>query len=45
MTGLPEKGSLLVKWGNDQQQYCRVDYRLPETKGSAGIYIVKGLCR
>ncbi|ELM3737372.1 fimbria/pilus outer membrane usher protein [Edwardsiella piscicida] len=45
MTGLPERGHLLVRWGNSQQQHCRVDYQLPETKITAGIYTLKGLCR
>lgn len=42
LTGLPEKGTLLVKWRGGQQ--CEVNYILPAEKGPAGIYIMKGTC-
>lgn len=45
MTGLLEKGRLLVRWGNAQQQHCQVDYRLPSLKSAAGVYALKGLCQ
>jgi len=41
LTGLPEKGSLLAKWGQEQ---CRIRYQLPEQKGPAGIYQLRGTC-
>ncbi|POZ16197.1 pilin outer membrane usher protein SafC [Lelliottia aquatilis] len=42
LTGLPDKGTLLVKWGGKQQ--CEASYTLPAEKGPAGIYVMKGEC-
>lgn len=41
LTGLPDKGTLLVKWGGKQ---CQVSYTLPAEKGPAGLYVMKGVC-
>lgn len=43
MTGLPETGQLQVQWG--QGRTCRVNYRLPEDKGGAGVYSFSERCR
>jgi P pilus assembly protein, porin PapC len=43
LTGLPDEGELTVKWGGNQQ--CKVSYRLPKTKGEAGVYILNNVCR
>ncbi|ECP4590314.1 fimbria/pilus outer membrane usher protein [Salmonella enterica subsp. enterica serovar Muenchen] len=45
MTGLPESGHLQVRWGNNLQQRCRIDYHLPVQKGGGGVYAIKGRCR
>ncbi len=41
LTGLPEQGELLVKWG---QQQCRVNYQLPKEKGAGGLYMMNSVC-
>lgn len=43
LTGLPERGELTVKWSDSQQ--CRVSYTVPKEKGSAGLYVMKAMCR
>nr|WP_283317999.1 fimbria/pilus outer membrane usher protein [Edwardsiella anguillarum] len=45
MTGLPEKGQLLVQWGNGQRQHCQADYQLLEKNDVAGVSNLKALCR
>ncbi|EEJ0376240.1 fimbria/pilus outer membrane usher protein [Salmonella enterica subsp. enterica] len=45
MTGLPDKGQLLVQWGNGQQQHCRADYQLPENNDVSGVSNLKAVCR
>ncbi|EFJ5374883.1 fimbria/pilus outer membrane usher protein [Escherichia coli] len=42
MSGLPEHGKLKVVWGKNSQ--CHADYHLPEEKGSAGVYLTRGVC-
>ncbi len=45
LTGLPETGQLLVQWGKDAGQQCRVDYQLsPAEKGDTGLYMLSGVC-
>ncbi|AKF37638.1 fimbrial polyadhesin usher MyfC [Yersinia enterocolitica] len=45
LTGLPETGQLLVQWGKDASQQCRVDYQLATAKkGDAGLYMLSGVC-
>lgn len=45
LTGLPETGQLLVQWGRDASQQCRVDYQLASAKkGDAGLYMLSGMC-
>lgn len=45
LTGLPETGQLLVQWGRDASQQCRVDYQLASAKkGDAGLYMLSGVC-
>ncbi|WP_458664343.1 fimbria/pilus outer membrane usher protein [Enterobacter ludwigii] len=36
LTGAPQKGTLQVKWGNDPDQQCRVDYDLGELPEKTG---------
>jgi outer membrane usher protein len=45
LSGLAQKGTLLVKWGNELGQRCQVDYTLPETKPTSGVYTLNGICR
>ncbi|ASL90798.1 pilin outer membrane usher protein SafC [Serratia marcescens] len=42
MSGLPKKGELSVHWGNGRR--CRVNYRLPEEAGPAGVFIFRREC-
>ncbi|EPE5167444.1 fimbrial polyadhesin usher MyfC [Yersinia enterocolitica] len=45
LTGLPETGQLLVQWGRDASQQCRVDYQLASAKkGDSGLYMLSGMC-
>lgn len=45
LTGLPETGQLLVQWGKDTGQQCRVDYQLATAKkGDVGLYMLSGVC-
>ncbi|EJI5637381.1 fimbrial biogenesis outer membrane usher protein [Salmonella enterica] len=45
MPGLPENGELLVQWGKNPDQQCKVDYRISDgKKGDIGIYMLKGVC-
>ncbi|HEG0619747.1 TPA: fimbrial biogenesis outer membrane usher protein [Yersinia enterocolitica] len=45
LAGLPETGQLLVQWGRDASQQCRVDYQLASAKkGDAGLYMLSGVC-
>lgn len=45
LAGLPETGQLLVQWGKDANQQCRVDYQLANAKkGDAGLYMLSGVC-
>ncbi|OSL20955.1 outer membrane usher protein AfaC [Escherichia coli TA255] len=42
MSGLTENGRLKVQWGKKSQ--CYADYRLPEEKGPAGIFLTRAVC-
>jgi outer membrane usher protein len=44
--GLEDKGALVVKWGDEAGQQCRVDYELPKQTGKAqAAYLaVQGHC-
>ncbi|HDL7748997.1 TPA: fimbrial biogenesis outer membrane usher protein [Yersinia enterocolitica] len=45
LTGLPETGQLLVQWGRDASQQCRVDYQLASAKkDDSGLYMLSGVC-
>lgn len=45
LAGLPETGQLLVQWGKDASQQCKVDYQLVNAKkGDAGLYMLSGVC-
>lgn len=42
MNGLSETGKLKAQWGQNSQ--CHADYRLPEEKGPAGIFLTRSVC-
>lgn len=42
MSGLSDTGKLKVQWGQNSQ--CHADYRLPEEKGPAGIFLARSVC-
>ncbi|EFS4908230.1 fimbria/pilus outer membrane usher protein [Escherichia coli] len=42
MSGLSEHGKLKVIWGENSQ--CYANYRLPENKGPAGVYLTRAVC-
>jgi outer membrane usher protein len=44
LTGLPAKGELSVRWGQSQQQQCRVNFQLPKERGSADMYVMNSVC-
>ncbi|MCU6678493.1 fimbria/pilus outer membrane usher protein [Leclercia tamurae] len=45
MTGLPQSGSLIVKWGKKATQACNAAYQFPDTDNSNGIKQTKLICR
>ncbi len=42
MSGLAKAGRLKAQWGEKSQ--CYADYRLPEEKGPAGIFLTRAVC-
>lgn len=42
LSGLPETGKLKAQWG--ENSICHADYRLPEEKGPAGIFLTRTVC-
>lgn len=47
LSGVPDKGSLNVKWGHGAAQQCRVDFLLPKnnSKSSAGVIEASATCQ
>lgn len=45
LSGLNNTGTLMVRWGTTRQEQCYADYRLPDTKSAAGLYLLKAVCR
>lgn len=45
LSGLPDSGTLRVKWGTSAAQTCLVNYRLPEQTAASGIQLINGDCR
>ncbi|EEP99179.1 fimbrial biogenesis outer membrane usher protein [Yersinia ruckeri] len=45
LSGLPAKGELSVKWGQSEQQQCRVNFQLPKERGVADMYVMNYVCR
>lgn len=44
MTGMPEQGRFIVKWGNDASQQCNVVYQASQAQEAAGIYRLSTVC-
>ncbi|AUM10819.1 fimbria/pilus outer membrane usher protein [Escherichia coli] len=42
MSGLAESGRLRAQWSENGQ--CHADYRLPDKKGPAGIFLIRSVC-
>ncbi|MGU3489642.1 fimbria/pilus outer membrane usher protein [Enterobacter bugandensis] len=42
LTGMPDKGSVSVKW---RENSCKVDFTLPKKADTGGIYTLAGICR
>ena len=42
LSGLSETGKLKAQWG--ENSLCHADYRLPEEKGPAGIFLTRTVC-
>ncbi|NIG44040.1 fimbrial biogenesis outer membrane usher protein [Enterobacter sp. Acro-832] len=45
LTGMPQKGSLLLKWGNASKEQCSVSYRLPEETPASGVIELNATCQ
>lgn len=44
LSGMPDAGTLSVKWGIAAAQACRVNYRLPVQPSTSGIQLINGDC-
>ncbi|WP_242487838.1 FimD/PapC C-terminal domain-containing protein [Pseudomonas sp. TH31] len=45
LSGVPEKGQLLVKWGNTASQQCQVDFALPKVNPPSSVATSDFICR
>ena len=45
LSGLPQSGELIAKWGNEVKQQCTVHYRLPESSLHESVAQVHEICR
>ncbi|WP_092877250.1 fimbria/pilus outer membrane usher protein [Izhakiella capsodis] len=45
LSGMPDSGTLTVKWGNTASQTCQVSYRLKEQSATSGIQLINGACQ
>lgn len=45
LTGLPEKGRMLVKWGDEQNSQCRFNYDFSGNKSTDDIIFYQANCR
>ncbi|WP_145564064.1 fimbria/pilus outer membrane usher protein, partial [Yersinia aldovae] len=46
LTGLADKGRLMIRWGKSPDNQCQVDYRLSDQKPAFGLYKIENLqCR
>ncbi|MFJ2973396.1 fimbria/pilus outer membrane usher protein [Kluyvera sp. NPDC087067] len=45
ITGMPERGELMAKWGNAANQTCRVTFNLAENNPTSGMITTRATCR
>nr|WP_227506350.1 FimD/PapC C-terminal domain-containing protein [Klebsiella oxytoca] len=47
LSGLPQKGTLLVQWGNGQGQEttCQADYIARKPSGASGLWSATSVCQ
>lgn len=45
LSGMPDSGTLKVKWGSSAAEGCLVNYRLPEQSATSDIQLINGDCR
>lgn len=45
LTGVPEKGDLVVQWGKDVNTQCRAKFMLPEGKHTPGVINIDSVCQ
>ncbi|WP_447887302.1 fimbria/pilus outer membrane usher protein [Serratia fonticola] len=45
MSGLAQKGSLLVSWGREFSQRCQADYTLQQSRPQSGVQTLSAVCR
>ncbi len=45
ISGMPESGMLQLRWGNDADQQCRVNFTLPEQQNSSDVVMTHAVCR
>ncbi|MGO4743008.1 fimbria/pilus outer membrane usher protein [Serratia quinivorans] len=45
LSGVAQRGSLRVKWGNGRGGRCRVNYQLPGTPPPGGVVQMNGVCQ
>ncbi|MBI3310020.1 MAG: hypothetical protein HYZ77_01705, partial [Serratia liquefaciens] len=45
LSGVAQRGSLRVKWGNGRGGRCRVNYQLPGTPPPGGVVQMESVCR
>lgn len=45
LSGVPDEGVLLVKWGNATDQNCQLAFTLPAAENSASVLALTSVCR
>jgi outer membrane usher protein len=45
LTGLAERGNLMVKWGSGADQQCQVSYSIAKQTAVTGVQTINGQCR
>ncbi|MGU3522346.1 fimbrial biogenesis usher protein [Enterobacteriaceae bacterium C23F] len=45
LSGLPQQGTLTVKWGKAQNQTCQASYQLPDDANGHAINTLNGVCQ
>ncbi|MBV8042160.1 fimbria/pilus outer membrane usher protein [Pluralibacter sp.] len=45
LSGLADRGSAIVKWGQTDNQQCRINWQLPDAAPANGVVELKALCQ